>query len=251
MTTEQHIKYILRLADDSFIYGHRISELCSNGPFLEEDIAMTNISLDLLGQATALYKHAASLEGKGRTEDDMVYRRTERNFYCHLITELPNGDFGFTMTRMFLISVYNLHLFEKLSKSKDEILAGIAAKSVKEVKYHLRHTSNWMLRLGDGTEESHARMQKALNDIWMFTGELFMTDEIDEAAIKSGIGTDVKSFKSDWDKKVKEILDEATLTKPADGFSQSGGRKGIHTEYLGYLLTDIQYLQRTYPDAKW
>lgn len=155
------------------------------------------------------------------------------------------------MTRMFLISVYNLHLFERLSKSKDEVLAGIAAKSIKEVRYHVRHTSNWMLRLGDGTAESHDRVQQSLDDIWMFTGELFQTDEIDEAAVQSGIGTDVKSFKSDWDKKVKEVLEEATLTKPVDGFIQSGGRKGIHTEYLGFLLTDIQYLQRTYPDAKW
>ncbi len=251
MTTEQHINYILRLADDSFIYGHRLSELCSKGPFLEEDIAMTNISLDLLGQATALYKHAAAVEGKGRSEDDMVYRRTERNFYCHLITELPNGDFGFTMTRMFLISAYNMYLFENLAKSKDEVIAGIFAKSVKEVKYHLRHSSSWMLRLGDGTEESHAKVQKSLDDIWMFTGELFMMDEIDEAAVKVGIGTDVRTFKSDWDKKVKEVLDEATLTKPADAFAQSGGRKGLHTEYLGYLLTDIQYLTRVYPDAKW
>lgn len=251
MTKEQHINYILRLADDSFIYGHRISELCSFGPFLEEDIAMTNISLDLLGQATALYKHAATLEGKGRTEDDMVYRRTERNFYCHHITELPNGDFGFTMTRMFLLSAYHLNLFEKLTHSKDEVLAGIAAKSLKEVKYHLRHSSHWMLRLGDGTTESRNRVQKALDEIWMFTGELFQTDEIDAAAAQSGIGVDVQSFKADWDKKVREILEEATLNKPADGFIQTGGRKGIHTEYLGFLLTDIQYLQRTYPDAKW
>lgn len=251
MTNEQHLKYILRLADNSFIYGHRLSELCSKGPFLEEDIAMTNISLDLLGQATALYKHAAVLEGKGRSEDDLVYKRSERNYYCNLITELPNGDFGFTMTRMFLLSVFNLHLFENLSKSKDAILAGIAAKSVKELKYHVRHSSSWMIRLGDGTTESHERIQSSLNDIWMYTGELFMTDEIDDAAIKSGIGTDVRTFKKDWDKKVAEILSEATLVKPEDKFMQSGGRKGIHTEYLGYMLTEIQYLPKMYPDAKW
>lgn len=251
MTNEQHLKYILRLADNSFVYGHRVSELCSKGPFLEEDIAMTNMALDYLGQATALYKHAAALEGKGRSEDDMVYRRTERNFYNHLITELPEGDFGFTMARMFLLSVYHIHLFEELSKSKDEILAGVAAKALKEIKYHLRHTSNWMLRLGDGTEESNKRVQNALNDLWMYTGELFMTDEIDEAAVTSGIGTDVSKIQAVWKKEVKAILDESHLKMPEDGFMQSGSRKGIHTEHLGFMLAEVQYLQRTYPDAKW
>lgn len=251
MTNEQHIKYILRLADDCFIYGHRLSELCSKGPFLEEDIAMSNIALDYLGRATALYKHAATLEGKGRSEDDMVYKRTERNFYSLQITELPNGDFGFTMTRMFLLSVYGLHLNEILIKSKDEVLAGIAAKAVKELKYHLRHSSGWMLRLGDGTDESHRRVQKSLDEIWMFTGELFISDEVDQTAASSGIGADPASLRDGWNKKVSEILTEATLKKPENGFTQSGGRKGIHTEYLGYMLTDIQYLPRTYPDAKW
>jgi ring-1,2-phenylacetyl-CoA epoxidase subunit PaaC len=251
MTTEQHLKYILRLADDNFILGHRFSEWCSFGPFLEEDIAMTNIALDLIGRSSSLYKHAAAIEGNAKTEDDYVYKRAERNFYCIHLVQTPDADFGYAMTKLFLISAFQLSQFEQLAKSKDEVLAGIAAKALKEVKYHYRHASQWMLRLGDGTAESHAKIQKSLNDIWMYTGELFMTDEIDMAAEKAGYGVTMNSIKEEWNKRVNEIISEATLTRPADGFMQKGGRNGIHTEYLGFMLSEIQYLQRAYPDAKW
>lgn len=251
MNKDTLLKYVLRLADNAFIYGHKMGELCSKGPFLEEDIAMTNIALDFIGQSSALYKYAAEIEGKGRTEDDMVYKRAERDFYNHLITEIPNGDFGAVMSRLYLLSVYHIHLFEALSKSKDETIAGVAAKSLKEVKYHLRHSSSWMLRLGDGTNESHERVQNALNEIWMYTGELFEMDAIDEEILKEGIGPDLKSIYSIWKKEVAALISEATLKLPEDGYMQTGSRKGLHTEYLGFLLTDIQYLQRAYPDAKW
>lgn len=252
MTQQEALfNYTSRLGDNALILSHRLSEWCSNGPFLEEDIALSNIALDLVGRANALLTYAAQVEGKGRTEDDLAYKRPERQFCNFLITELPNGDFGFTIARQFLVSTYELFYFDALSKSKDTTLAGIAAKTLKEVKYHYRHAHDWVLRLGDGTKESHDRIQKAFHEIWTYTGELFETDEADELLAKAGIGVDVKTIRSQWEKQVAEVLAEATLERPADGYMQTGSRKGLHTEYLGYILAEMQFLPRAYPDAKW
>jgi ring-1,2-phenylacetyl-CoA epoxidase subunit PaaC len=252
MTKQEALfKYSLRIADDGLILGHRLSEWCSKGPFLEEDLALSNLALDLLGRAQAMYLYAAKIEGKGHTEDDLIYLRDERHFYNHQIVELLNGDFAFTMARQVLVSACEVYFFEALSKSTDETIAGISAKTLKEVKYHLKHAHDWVLRLGDGTEESHARIQKAFNDLWMFTGELFEMDEVDQLMVKEGIGVDMAPVKLKWDKYITDLLAEATLERPADNYMQTGSRKGIHTEHLGFLLTEMQYLQRSFPGAKW
>lgn len=252
MTTQEALfKYTLRLGDNALVLGHRLSEWCSKGPFLEEDIALSNIALDQVGRANALLTYAAQTEAKGRTEDDLAFKRHERHFYNNLITELPNGDFGYTIARQFLVATFELFYFDALSKSKDATLAGIAAKTLKEVKYHYKHAHDWVLRLGDGTEESHQRIQKALDDLWAFTGELFEMDETDQLLIKEGIAVDLASIKQQWQKQVTEVFTEATLTPPADTFMQTGSRKGLHTEHLGYILTEMQFLPRAYPDAKW
>lgn len=252
MTQQEALfKYVLRLGDNALILGHRLSEWCSKGPFLEEDIALSNIALDQVGRANALLTYAAQVEGKGRTEDDLAFKRSERHFYNALITELPNGDFGFTIARQFLVATFELFYFDALSKSKDETLAGIAAKTLKEVKYHYRHAADWVVRLGDGTEESHNRIQKSFEDIWTYTGEMFEADEADTLLVKAGIAVDVNTIKPLWEKQVAEVLAEATLKQPASGYMQTGSRKGLHTEHLGYILTEMQFLPRTYPDAKW
>ncbi len=244
-------KYILRLADDGLILSHRLGEWCSNGPFLEEDIAMTNFALDILGRANALLEYGAKIEGKNRTADDLAFKRAERWFYNHLIVETQNGDYGYTIVRQFLVSTYELLTYEALTKSKDETIAAIASKTIKEVRYHFKHSSDWMLRLGDGTEESHNRIQDSLNKIWTYTGELFEMDEVDNLMIKEGIGVDKAMIRKNWELKIDAILKEATLTRPKDGFMQTGGTKGLHTEHLGFILAEMQYLQRAYPDAKW
>ena len=222
-------KYCLRLGDSNLILGHRLSGWSSNGPVLEEDIALTNIALDLIGQARYLYQYAAEVEGKGRTEDDLAYKRAEREFYNNLITELPNGDFGYTIARQFLVDTFDYYFYSELVNSKDERLAALAARALKEVTYHLRHSSQWILRLGDGTEESHNRVQTALNDLWMFTGELFEMNEVDEVLIKEDIAPDLNPIREKWNKKVAGVLSEATLTKPEDGWMQTGSRDGKHT----------------------
>lgn len=250
-TQDALFKYTLRLGDNALILGHRLSEWCSKGPFLEEDIALSNIALDHVGRANALLTYAAQVEGKGRTEDDLAYKRMERHFYNNLISELPNGDFAYTIVRQLAVSTFELFYFDALSKSKDATIAGIAAKTLKEVKYHYKHSSDWTVRLGDGTEESHQRMQKALSEIWPFTGELFEMDETDQVLIKEGIAVDLNEIKIKWEKQVDEVLAEATLEKPAHTFNQTGSRKGLHTEHLGFILAELQYLQRAYPDARW
>jgi len=252
MTKQEALfNYTLRLGDNALILGHRLSEWSSKGPLLEEDIAMTNMALDLIGRADALLRYAAQVEGKGKTEDDLAYKRGERQFLCNLIMQLPNGDFGFTIARQLIVSAFDLCLYEELAKSKDETIAGIAAKAIKEVKYHLKFSTDWTLRLGDGTEESHNRIQKSFDDIWMFTGELFETNEVDAVMIKEGIAPDYNNLKARWKKIITEVLLEATLKVPADAYMQTGSRKGVHTEYLGYILAEMQYLPRAYPDAKW
>lgn len=250
-TKEATYTYALRLGDDALILGHRLSELCSRGPILEEDLALTNVSLDLIGRAQAFLKYAGEIEGKGNTEDDIAYRRPEIKYYNHLLVEQPNGDFAHTIARQLFVSVYENFLYMDLEKSRDETIAAIAQKAVKEVKYHMQHAIDWTLRLGDGTALSRERMQSAINDLWMYTGELFEMDETEALLLKEGIAADPITIKAQWYQTIKAILTEATLAMPEDSYMQTGSRKGIHTEHLGHILSEMQYLQRAYPDAKW
>ena len=243
-------KYILRIADTTLILSQRLSEWCSKGPSLEEDIALSNISLDLLGQANGLLEYVSKLNGK-ISADDYAFRRDEREFYNFQICEIENGHFGDTIIRQFLIDVYFKLYYQELEKSKDETLSALATKSLKEVSYHLRHSSNWVIRLGDGTQESKDKIQKSLNNIWKYTGEFFEMDELDEKMLKEKIGVNNKYLKKDWNKLVDETLNKAKLKKPEDGYMMTGSRKGIHTEMLGKILSEMQYLPRAYPDAKW
>lgn len=244
-------KYLLRLGDTSLILAQRNGEWCGHGPFLEEDLALTNIALDLIGQSNSLLNYAAQVESKGKTEDDLAYHRSEREYYNTLISEQPNGDYANTILRQFLCDAFDFYLYSGLVKSKDTTLAAIAAKSIKEITYHLRHTSSWVERLGDGTEESHNRMQDALNELWRFTGEMFEMNEVDAVLIKEGIAVDLSSVKNEWESKVKEVLERATLNIPANAFMQRGSRDAKHTEHLGYILAEMQFLPRAFPDAKW
>ena len=240
------IDYTLQLAHNALILAQRNAEYCGHGPILEQDIAITNISLDLLGQARNFYQYAATLIGKNTTEDSLAYLRTEREFKNSLLVEQPNGDWGQTILRQFFFSTYQFLLYEKLQTNKDEQIAAIAAKAIKEVRYHLRWSSEWVIRLGDGTKESHQRMLSAIEELWRYTGELFMPAEYEKEA-----GFDTLVLKESWMKKIAPVFEEATLPIPENVFMQSGGKTGIHTEHLGYILTELQYLQRTYPGAEW
>ena len=242
--------YTLRIADSSLILGQRMSEWCSNGPTLEEDIAMSNISLDMFGQANGFYQYAAQLDGT-KSADELAFRRNEREFFNHQLVEQENRDFGTTMVRNFLHDVFNFLFYTELSKSKDETLSALASKSLKEVKYHLRHSSNWLVRLGDGTRESNTKVQDALKELWMYTGELFEMDNLDTELLNNGIAVDNSALKSEWDSIVNKTLVKAKLTRPEDAYMATGGKKGLHTEYLGFILSEMQFLQRAYPDAKW
>jgi ring-1,2-phenylacetyl-CoA epoxidase subunit PaaC len=240
------INYTLHLADNALIVGQRNAEWCGHGPVLEQDIAITNISLDLIGQARNFYQYAASLIGDDATEDSLAYLRKEREFKNCLLVEQSNGDWAQTILRQFLFSQYQYLLFEQLQNNKDEQIAAIATKSLKEITYHLRWSSEWIIRLGDGTEESHNRMLKAIDELWRYTGELFIPSDYEV-----GMGVDVIKLKETWLNKVKEVFSEATLTVPEKVFMQTGGKEGKHTEHLGYILTELQYLQRTYPGCEW
>lgn len=244
-------EYLLRLADDRLVLGHRLSEWCGHGPILEEDIALANISLDLIGQATLLLKLAGDTEAKGRNEDALAYFREAVDFRNLQIVELPNGDYAFTIVRQFLFDVYSYHLLEQLQRSTHLELAGIAAKGFKEVRYHVRHSSEWMLRMGDGTEESHARAQKALDDIWRFTPEMFVADAIDSEMVATGAGADLAAIKSGWESVVHDVITRATLAIPAHSAMIGGGRTGRHTEYLGHMLSEMQIVARSHPGAEW
>ena len=243
-------KYILRIADTTLILSQRLSEWCSKGPSLEEDIALSNISLDLLGQANGLLEYVSKLNGE-ISPDEYAFKRDEREFYNFQICEIENGHFGDTMMRQFLIDIYFKLYYHELEKSKDETLSALATKSLKEVSYHLRHSSNWVIRLGDGTQESKDKIQKSLNNIWKYTGEFFEMDELDKKMVKEKIGVNNKNLKKDWDKLVDETLIKAKLKRPEDGYMMTGSRIGIHTEMLGKILSEMQYLPRAYPDAKW
>lgn len=245
------VEYLLRLGDDRLILGHRLSEWTGHGPILEEDIATANIALDLIGQAAQLLKLAGETEGQGRDEDALAYFRDGTQFRNCLLVELPKGDFGDTMVRQFLFDAYSVLLLDELTKCGHEAIAAIAAKAVKEDKYHLRHSSEWVVRLGDGTEESHRRVQASLDRLWKYTGELFTADEIDGAVEQDGIRIDLGGIKSRWDAIVDDVLARATLTRPADGPMQKGGRHGRHTEHIGHLLATMQSVARAHPGATW
>ena len=243
-------KYVLRLADNALILSHRLSEWCSKGPTLEEDIAISNISLDLLGRANSLLEYSAKINGE-KSADDYAFKRSEREFYNFQICELENGHFGDTIIRQFLFDCHASLFFNKLSKSKDETLSAIALKSIKEINYHLRHSRNWVVRLGDGTKLSKEKIQLSLNNIWKYTGELFEMDELDNKMLKNQIGVNNKELKKQWDIIVNETLEKAKLNRPEDGFMMTGSKNGIHTELLGKILSEMQYIPRAYPDAKW
>ena len=244
-------QYVLALGDDSLILGQRLSQWAYKGPFLEEDIALSNISLDMFGRANLFLEYAATLKGNDVTADDLAFKRNEREFSNHILCEQPNGNFADTMVRQFFLDAFYKLFLQKLTKSKDEQLSAIAQKSIKETTYHLRHSSKWIIRLGDGTVESHAKVQSAIDNLWMFTNELFEMNEIDNEMLEQKIGVDCSKLKIEWDKIINEVLSEATLNRPEDANMPTGGRQGIHTEHLGHLLSDMQYLQRAYPDATW
>lgn len=252
MTTHTaHFDYIVRLADNPFVLGHRLSEWSGRAPTLEEDIALSNIGLDLIGQARALYAHAVHIEGRGRCEDSLPFLREAQDFRNVQLVERPNTDFAATMARQLAYSAFAEAQWHALAASRDEILAGIAAKAEKECTYHVRHSSEWVIRLGDGTEESHRRMQAAVEDMWAYTGELFEVDAIEAAMIESGIGADPSTWRAAWSAVIADVLREATLAQPGDCWMMSGGRRGVHTEHLGHMLAEMQVLQRNHPGAQW
>lgn len=245
------VEYFLRLGDDRLILGHRTSEWTGHGPILEEDIATANIALDFIGQAAQLLKLAGETEGKGRDENALAYFRDGTQFRNCLLVELPKGDFGDTMVRQFFFDAYSVLLLDEMTRCGHAQLAAIAAKALKEDKYHLRHSSEWVVRLGDGTAESHARVQASVDRFWKYTGELFETDEIDVAARAAGISIDMAGIKSRWNTLVTDVFERATLTRPADGPMQRGGRRGKHTEHIGHLLATMQSVARAHPGASW
>ena len=251
MKNEALFRYLLRLGDDSLILGQRLGEWCGHGPILEEDIAMTNIALDLIGQATSILNYAGEVEGNGRDGDKLAFLRLEHEYTNLLLLEQPNGDFADTMMRQFLFDAYRKPLFERLINSNDEQLAAIAEKSLKETKYHLKHSSEWVIRLGDGTDESHQRIQKALDNLWRYADELFFVDDVDAELTKSGILPDLSDLRNDWESTVKAIFSEATISIPTNNWKFDGGRKGRHSEYMGYILAELQYMQRAYPNMEW
>jgi ring-1,2-phenylacetyl-CoA epoxidase subunit PaaC len=245
------IQYILGIADNSLILGQRLGELCGHGPSLETDIALTNISLDLFGQTRSYYQYVAQLQGGDATEDTVAFLRLEREYKNVLLVEQPNTDFGYVIAKQFLFDVFHLAFLQELQHSKDTQLAAIAVKSIKEVLYHTRFSSDWIKRLGDGTTESHGRIQTAINDLWIYTDELFQPTEADTAMVTQGIGVDLTKLKANYYQQVSAVLAEATLITPVVEYFQKGGKQGIHSEHMGFIVTELQFMQRTYPNMNW
>ncbi|HEX4682612.1 MAG TPA: 1,2-phenylacetyl-CoA epoxidase subunit PaaC [Gemmatimonadaceae bacterium] len=243
--------YLVRLADDRLVLGHRNSEWCGHGPILEEDIALANIALDLIGEATLFYKLAGESDGKGRSEDALAYFRDAVDFRNLLMVELPKGDFGFTIVRQFFFSVFSSLQMEALQKSRNTEVAGAAAKALKESRYHVRHAAQWVVTLGDGTDESRQRAQRAVDELWRYTGEMFLGDDVDRRAAADGLGVDPSTLEDAWRTQVNDILAHATLTTPDVSYMQRGGRNGRHTEHLGHMLSEMQIVARSHPDAGW
>jgi len=245
------LNYCTALGDDSLTLGHRLSEWCRNGPFLEEDLALTNVALDFIGRARLFYRYAAEVEDLGRSEDDIAYLRDCREYRNFLINELPNGDFAFTMARQLMVDIYDMGFYAALTQSKDPTLAAIAAKAIKESRYHLRRSEDWIRRLGDGTDESHERVQDAFNQLWGYAAEMFEVSTDERPLLDAGIAVNRNELKTDWTTKIHSVLKQATLDIPADDWVIAGGRQGEHTEHLGFLLAELQFLQRAYPGQQW
>lgn len=245
------VHYLLRRADDALILGHRLSEWCGHAPTMEEEMALANMGLDLIGQARSLYTYAGEAEGRGHDEDDFAYLRLEKDYRNLLLVEQPNGDFAATMVRQFFYAAFADPYWRAMMGSTDETIAAIAAKSEKEMAYHLRHSAEWIIRLGDGTDESNRRVRDAIEMLWPFTGELFEVDEADQAVIATGAAIDPRGLLPVWRETVESVFRQATLAVPADAWMQKGGRSGRHSEHLGHLLTDLQFMQRLVPGATW
>lgn len=245
------LELLLRLGDNALVLAQRLAEWCGKGPVLEEDLATTNTALDLLGQARLWFAYAGELEGRGRDEDALAYRRDAHEFRNVLLVEQPNGHYGDTIARQFCFDAFHLPLLRALGESADARIAEIAAKSAKEAAYHLERSADWVIRLGDGTEESHRRMQQSVDDLWMYTGELFDADAVDREMAAAGVAPDPAALREPWLATVQQVFAEATLAMPGETYMQRGGKQGVHTEKLGFLLAEMQYLQRAYPDARW
>lgn len=244
-------EYTLRLADNALILGQRLSEWCGHGPILEQDIALTNIALDQIGQARNLYQYAAKQIGGEANEDSLAFLRDAHEFRNLLLVEQPNGHWGDTLVRQFFFDTFNFFQYEFLRNSQDQQLAAIAGKAIKEITYHAQYSAEWIIRMGDGTDESHEKVQKSLNDLWMWAGEMFEMDPVHQEMMEKGIGPDYQVILDQWNAKVNEILDIATLKRPEGDWFQTGGKKGIHTENLGFILAEMQFLPRAYPESKW
>lgn len=251
MTTPAFFEYLLRLADDRLVLGHRLSEWCGHGPILEEDIALANVALDLIGEATLLLKLAGEVEGAGRNEDALAYFRDAIDYRNVLMVELPKGDFGFTIVRQFFFSIFSQLQMDALTKSSNAELAGVAAKALKEAKYHVRHSAQWVVTLGQGTDESHRRAQRAVDELWRYTGELFVADDVDREIANAGIGVDPSTLQDAWRAQVDDLLARAALSTPDVNYMQRGGRDGKHTEHLGHMLAEMQIVARSFPGASW
>ena len=252
MGTEISVKeYVVRLGDDALILGHRLSEWCRNAPFLEEDLALSNVALDFIGRARMFYAYAAELSGQDVTEDTFAYQRDCRDFKNHLIHELPRGDFAFTMVRQYFVDVYSLAFMTSLLESSDSRLAAIAGKAIKESEYHLRRSEEWMMRLGESTQESHRRLQSAVDELWRFTGELFDQDSPERELVANGVAVDTRALEADWNQTITATMSKISIEIPKDELQVTGGREGRHTEFLGFLLSELQFLQRAYPGLEW
>lgn len=248
---ESLLKYVLQLADNAMILGQRLAETCGHGPILEQDIAITNISLDLIGEARVLYQYAAEIEGDGKTEDDYPYKRDVRDWQNILLVEQPNGHFGHIIMRQFMFDCYHYFHLKAMTNSSDERVSQIAAKTIKEATYHLKYSSEWVIRLGDGTEESHGKMQEALNDRIRFFDEAFIPSKIEKDESLVGISVDCESIRDLAWEKFSTVCQKANLTIPEVKFPQKGGKDGLHTEHFGYLLSELQFLQKSYPNSNW
>jgi ring-1,2-phenylacetyl-CoA epoxidase subunit PaaC len=251
ITNQQRFEFVLRLADNCLILSQRLGEWCGHGPELEEDMALTNIALDLIGQAQNWLEYAAQLEGQERTPDTFAFFRDAGGFRNCLLVEYPNQDFAYTIARQFYFDSWHNLLLTELASSSDQRIREISEKSLKEARYHLRHSSGWVVRLGDGTEESHHRMQNAINELWSYTGELYAADQLDIAMWKEQVGPDLSKLKAAWLTRAQNVLTEATLQIPASEWVHTGGKQGVHTEALGFLLAEMQFLPRAYPQAQW
>jgi ring-1,2-phenylacetyl-CoA epoxidase subunit PaaC len=249
--TDAFFQYLLRLGDDRLVLGHRLSEWCGHGPILEEDIALANTALDLIGQANLLLKLSGEIEGQGRSADALAYFRDGIDYRNLQMVELPKGDFAFTIVRQFLFSSFALLQMDALTKSSHPELAGIAAKAVKETKYHVRHSGQWVITLGDGTAESHDRAQRALDDLWRYTGEFFLSDDVERTVASEGVGVDPSTLEPAWRQQVEDVVRRATLMLPSSTYMQRGGRTGRHTEHLGHMLTEMQIVALSHPGAEW